>query len=84
MSQDQRPGKVKLYSGGGAAAAQQRRRADLQAQAAASPNAAAAGAAAALPAAQAEAGPRLTWLVLLVFVLGCAIGGALFTYFVPF
>ena len=86
MSQDQAPEKVKLYSGGsggrpgvravsGGGAAGQRRRADAAAPAAAL---------AALPApAEAQSG-AVNWLALILFVLGCAVGGALFTLLMPF
>ena len=81
MSQDQAPEKVKLYSGGstggrpgvravsGGGAAAQRRRGD-------EPDGR--QSAAALPPVE-EGASGINWLTLILFVLGCAIGGALFT-----
>ena len=86
MSQDQSPEKVKLYSGGGGGG-----RPGVRAVSG-SPgggqrrtDAIATGAQAAALAAPAEAAESKTnWLVLILFVIGCAIGGALFTLFMPF
>ena len=86
MSTDQSPEKVKLYSGGGAGGRPgvravsgspgggQRRTDPVPAGAQA--------AALAAPEQAAESG--VNWLVLILFVIGCAAGGALFTLFMPF
>jgi hypothetical protein len=87
MSQDQKPGKVKLYSGGsgnkptgvravsGASGAQDR-------GAGAGGDGAAPAVALPAPEEATRSGPSL--LVLMLFVLGCALGGGLFTAFMPF
>ncbi|MDB5670944.1 MAG: hypothetical protein JWO25_1903 [Alphaproteobacteria bacterium] len=80
MSRDQRPAKVKVYSGAGAqpgaavAAAGRRSRA-IQPGVATGGAAIAAGA----QSAATESG-GMPWLIALLFVLGCAIGGGLFTF----
>jgi hypothetical protein len=82
MSQDQKPGKVKLYSGGGAKPGGVRAvsgGSGAQRKA----NAAAPAQVAALPAPEDAQGSGTGWLIVLLFVLGCAIGGGLFTAFVP-
>jgi hypothetical protein len=84
MSTDQSPEKVKLYSGGGGGRPGVRAvsGAPMGAQRQGEVKPAAAEAAALVAPEGADSG--VNWLVLILFVLGCAIGGALFTLFMPF
>ena len=86
MSQDQRPGKVKLYSGSGApqgvravsgGGVPQRRGADGK------PVSAPVSAAAAAAGAEAGEGGGQGWLLVALFILGSAAGAALFMTFGP-
>jgi hypothetical protein len=83
MSYDQRPGKMRVV--GDSAAAQQARRSGDAANAAATAvvenGAVAAGAAGSAAAARAKGGVSL--LGILMFLIACAIGGALFAAFNP-
>jgi hypothetical protein len=85
MSRDQRPGKVKLYSGSGnpvagRAAPQGRNAATLPAPTVT----ASASALADVAEAPESAGSGGAWILVLLFILGSALGGGLFTAFVPF
>ena len=85
MSQDQSPEKVKLYSGGGGGRPGVRAVSGSPGGGQRRTDANPAGAPAAALAAPAEAVESgVNWLVLILFVIGCAIGGALFTLFMPF
>jgi hypothetical protein len=86
MSQDQTPEKVKLYSGGGGGTGPRGVRAVSGGGGAAQRrgNAVPATAAPALAAAAESRSSGISWLVVILFVLGCALGGGLFTAFVPF
>ena len=83
MSRDQRPGKVKLYSGSGKPMAGGPA---SQGRAAAPPPAVAASASAWTADAAAPESARSTgaWILVLLFIIGGALGGGLFTAFVPF
>ncbi|MDF0542532.1 hypothetical protein PX699_09280 [Sphingobium sp. H39-3-25] len=75
MSSNQRPGKVRVFSSGNRGDVPQRRRGDVeQAEPASEARTAVSGAAA--PAAE-----RFPWVVMtLLFLIGCAAGGALLSF----
>lgn len=82
MSQDQRPGKVKTYSGASGKPGGVRAVSSGGAVQGRSGSAVATQAAD-LPSPDEAQASGTNWLVLILFVLGCAIGGGLFTAFVP-
>jgi hypothetical protein len=86
MSTDQAPEKVKLYSGdsGGRRGVRAVSGAGGQRQPESDARAVAEATSAAALAASAEEEGGINWLVLILFVLGCALGGAIFTLFARF